>query len=224
MPARLDIQEKLSADAILPKRKTPRSPASEKLIAIGSSTGGTQVIESILAGLDRNIPGVVIVQHMPEAFTESFALRLDSSSGLNVKQAQDGDKIEAGKVLISPGDKHMIVENRSGNLFVRIKEGPPVSRHRPSVDVLFRSVAQAVANQSLGIILTGMGDDGAIGMKEMFDSGAFTVAQDEESCVVFGMPSVAIQQGGVKKVCSPPKISQLMKAFNQTEIFQKLIK
>lgn len=223
MPTSLEIQEKLSADAILPKGKARGRPASEKLIAIGASTGGTKAIESVLTGLDTEIPGIVIVQHMPEAFTESFAQRLDSITGLNVKHAQDGDRIEAGKVLVAPGDRHLIVGNRSGRLFVSIKQGPPVSRHRPSVDVLFRSVAQAVANQAMGVVLTGMGDDGAIGMKELFDTGAFTVAQEEESCVVFGMPSVAIKQGGVKKVCSLPKISQLINAFNRSEDFQKLI-
>lgn len=220
---KLNVAEKLSADVILPKKSVNLSAPSSKLIAIGASTGGTQALEYVLTALNRDIPGVVVVQHMPEAFTESFAIRLNSVSQVYVKQAEDGDMVETGKVLIAPGGKHMVVKNRSGKLFVQIKQGPLVSRHRPSVDVLFRSVAQSAARQSLGIIMTGMGDDGAKGMKEMFDSGAFTVAQDENSCVIFGMPAVAIEHGGVKKISPLQELSQLINAFNRPLEFKKFI-
>jgi two-component system chemotaxis response regulator CheB len=215
MPATIiNAQKKETADVILPKFATVQSTPSNKLIAIGASTGGTQALECVISALKKDTPGVVIVQHMPKAFTVTFSKRLNSVSEVYVKEAENGDMIETGKVLIAPGDKHMIVENRAGKLYVSIKNGPLVSRHRPSVDVLFRSVAQSAAKQTLGIIMTGMGDDGANGMKEMFDFGAFTVAQDEASCVVFGMPAVAIERGGVKKISSLENISKMMNAFN----------
>jgi len=220
---KINIQEKLSADAILPKKATNQSAPSSKLIAIGASTGGTQALEHVLAALNTDTPGVVIVQHMPEAFTESFARRLDSVSQVYVKQAEDGDMVETGKVLIAPGGKHMIVENRAGKLYVQIKQGPLVSRHRPSVDVLFRSVAQSAAKQTLAIIMTGMGDDGANGMKEMHDGGAFTIAQDENSCVIFGMPAVAIDRGGVRKISPLQQIPELINAFNRPVEFKNYI-
>jgi two-component system chemotaxis response regulator CheB len=220
MPARtptpkLNVQKKETADVILPKQATVQSAPSNKLIAIGASTGGTQALEHVISALKPDTPGVVIVQHMPEAFTAAFSNRLNSVSEVYVKEAEEGDMVEMGKVLIAPGGKHMIIENRAGKLYVSIKEGPLVSRHRPSVDVLFRSVAQSAAKQTLGIIMTGMGDDGANGMKEMFDAGAFTVAQDEDSCVIFGMPAVAIERGGVKKICSLDRIPKMMNAFNR---------
>ena len=220
---KLVVAEKLSADAVIPRKATNQSAPSSKLIAIGASTGGTQALEYVLSALNRETPGIVIVQHMPEAFTESFSKRLDSVSQVHVKQAEDGDMVETGKVLIAPGGKHMIVENRAGKLYVQIKQGPLVSRHRPSVDVLFRSVAQSAARQTLGIIMTGMGDDGANGMKEMMDAGAFTVAQDEKSCVIFGMPAVAIDRGGVKKISSLDEIPQLVNAFNRPVEFKNFI-
>jgi two-component system chemotaxis response regulator CheB len=228
MPAKaptpkLNVQKKETADVILPKRATNQSAPSNKLIAIGASTGGTQALERVITALRTDIPGVVIVQHMPEAFTAAFSKRLDSVSDVYVKEAEDGDMVETGKVLIAPGGKHMIVENRAGKLYVSIKEGPLVSRHKPSVDVLFRSVAQSAAKQTLGIIMTGMGDDGANGMKEMFDAGAFTVAQDEASCVIFGMPAVAIERGGVKKICSLDRMPQMINAFNRPVEFKEFI-
>jgi two-component system chemotaxis response regulator CheB len=213
-PTIINAQKKETADVILPKFAPVHSTLSNKLIAIGASTGGTQALEFVISALKTHTPGVVIVQHMPKAFTAAFSKRLNSVSEVYVKEAENGDMIETGKVLIAPGDKHMIVENRAGKLYVSIKNGPLVSRHRPSVDVLFRSVAQSAAKQTLGIIMTGMGDDGANGMKEMFDFGAFTVAQDEASCVVFGMPAVAIERGGVKKISSLENISKMMNAFN----------
>ncbi|MCP4494589.1 MAG: chemotaxis response regulator protein-glutamate methylesterase [Gammaproteobacteria bacterium] len=217
------VREKLCADAILPKKAAKLLAASNRLIAIGASTGGTQALEYTLSSLNTNSPGVVIVQHMPEAFTESFAKRLDSITSVHVKHAEDNDLVETGKALIAPGGKHMIMENRAGKLYVRIKDGPLVSRHQPSVDVLFRSVAQTAAKQTLGIIMTGMGDDGATGMKEMFDAGAFTVAQDEESCVIFGMPAVAIERGGVRKIASLQQIPDMINAFNLPVKFKEFI-
>jgi two-component system, chemotaxis family, protein-glutamate methylesterase/glutaminase len=222
-PPKLNVQKKETADVILPKLATVQSAPSSKLIAIGASTGGTQALERVISALKPDTPGVVIVQHMPEAFTAAFSRRLDSVSEVYVKEAEDGDMVEMGKVLIAPGGKHMIVENRAGKLFVSIKEGPLVSRHRPSVDVLFRSVAQSAAKQTLGIIMTGMGDDGANGMKEMFDAGAFTVAQDEASCVIFGMPAVAIERGGVKKISSLERIPKMINAFNRPVEFKVYI-
>lgn len=220
---KLNVQKKETADVILPKKATIQSAPSSKLIAIGASTGGTQALEHVISALRPDVPGVVIVQHMPEAFTAAFSKRLDSVSEVYVKEAEDGDLVEMGKVLIAPGGKHMIVENRGGKLYVAIKEGPLVSRHRPSVDVLFRSVAQAAAKQTLGIIMTGMGDDGATGMKEMFDAGTFTVAQDEASCVIFGMPAVAIERGGVKKISPLEQIPKMINAFSRPVEFKAYI-
>lgn len=220
---KLNVQEKLSADVILGKKATVQSAPSSKLIAIGASTGGTQALERVLSALKADTPGVVVVQHMPAAFTSAFAQRLNSVSQVYVKEADDGETVEIGKVLIAPGGKHMIVENKAGILSVRIKDGPLVSRHRPSVDVLFRSTAQSAPRQTLGIIMTGMGDDGANGMKEMFDNGAFTIAQDEDSCVIYGMPAVAVERGGVKKICSLDFIPQLINAFNRPLKFKELI-
>jgi two-component system chemotaxis response regulator CheB len=213
-PPIINVPKKETADVILPKFTPVKATNSNKVIAIGASTGGTQALEFIISALTKDTPGVVIVQHMPAAFTAAFSKRLNSISEVYVKEAENGDLIEKGKVLIAPGDKHMLVENRVGKLYVSIKAGPLVSRHRPSVDVLFRSVAQSVGKQTLGIILTGMGDDGANGMKEMFDLGAFTVAEDEASCVVFGMPAVAIDRGGVKKISSLEEILKMMNDFS----------
>ncbi|MCP3689385.1 MAG: chemotaxis response regulator protein-glutamate methylesterase [Gammaproteobacteria bacterium] len=217
------IPEKLSADAIIPKKTSPAFTPSSKLIVIGASTGGTQALEYVLSLLNIDTPGVAIVQHMPEAFTASFARRLNSVSQVHIKQAEDGDLIETGKALIAPGGKHMLVRNHGGQLSVNVKDGPLVSRHRPSVDVLFRSAAQAAAKQTLGIIMTGMGDDGAIGMKEMFDAGAFTIAQDEESCVIFGMPAVAINKGGVRKITPLQYIPEMINSFHNPVHFNQLI-
>jgi two-component system chemotaxis response regulator CheB len=214
-PTILNGQKKETADVILPKLAKVNSKPSNKLVAIGASTGGTIALEFIISSLKNDAPGVVIVQHMPAAFTAAFSARLNTVSQVYVKEAEDGDMVEMGKVLIAPGGKHMVIENRAGKLYVLIKKGPLVSRHRPSVDVLFRSVAQSAAKQSLGIIMTGMGDDGANGMKEMFDFGAFTVAQDEDSCVIFGMPAVAIERGGVKKITSLDSIPKMINAFNR---------
>jgi two-component system chemotaxis response regulator CheB len=171
--------------------------SSKEVIAIGASTGGTEALTEILTSMPPGAPPIVVVQHMPEDFTAAFANRLNQLCQIEVKEAEHGDKIAYGKALIAPGNRHMSVKRRGGHLFVEISEGPLVSRHRPSVDVLFQSVAQAAGSAALGIILTGMGNDGAQGLLEMKKSGAQTIAQDEASCVVFGMPKEAIQCGAV---------------------------
>ena len=195
------MRVKLTADAVLqaPSGRS-RVGATERIVAIGTSTGGTQALEYVLPRLPRDCPGLVIVQHMPEAFTASFARRLNQLSQIEIKEASNGDRVIPGLALIAPGGKHLLLK-RNGNQYVaEVKDGPLVSRHRPSVDVLFRSVAVSAGSNATGILLTGMGDDGARGLKEMKDSGARTIAQDEESCVVFGMPRVAIELGAVDRV------------------------
>lgn len=173
----------------------------KKIIAIGTSTGGTQALEVILRTLPRNVPGIVIVQHMPERFTNAFAARLDSLCEIEVREAIDGDRVIAGRALIAPGGRHMLVVNTSmGGYQVEVRDGPPVSRHRPSVNVLFRSVARVAGANALGIIMTGMGDDGAEGLLEMHQTGAYTIAQDESSCVVYGMPKEAVALGAVDRI------------------------
>ena len=186
---------------------------TDKVIAIGTSTGGTIALEFILSNLDSNLPGIVIVQHMPEKFTASFAERLNKISRLDIREAKDKDRILNGTALIAPGNKHMSVKKTGAKYYVDISDGPLVSRHRPSVDVLFRSVAKNVAQNAVGIIMTGMGDDGSSGLKEMRDAGAFTVAQDEESSVVFGMPKEAIKKNAVDKILSLSEIPSFITRY-----------
>lgn len=187
----------LSADAVLPaKAESPPAAFGEKIIAIGASTGGTEALRIILEAMPADIPGVVIVQHMPEAFTAAFAARLNASCKIKVKEATQGDLVIEGRALIAPGNRHMLVR-RGTDYYTEIVDGPLVSRHRPSVDVLFRSVAQVAGRNAVGVIMTGMGGDGAQGLLEMKNVGAFTIAQDEKSCVVFGMSKEAINRGAV---------------------------
>jgi len=196
-----EIQPKLTADAIMPSSKTSAMlKTTEKVILVGASTGGTEALSIFLQGLPVDSPGVVIVQHMPENFTLSFANRLNTLCGLTVKQADDGDTVLPGRVLLAPGNKHILIKRSGARYYVEIKDGPLVSRHRPSVDVLFRSGARYVGKNAVGVILTGMGDDGARGMKELKDVGSFNFAQDEKSSVVFGMPKMAIEHGGVDRI------------------------
>ncbi|UTH75050.1 chemotaxis response regulator protein-glutamate methylesterase [Chromobacterium sp. IIBBL 290-4] len=205
----LETRPKLSADAILSAPTGSNVFATtERIIAIGTSTGGTQALEAVLTELPRTCPGLAIVQHMPEKFTRSFAERLNSLSQIEVKEASNGDRILPGRALIAPGGKHMMVK-RSGAFYqVEVVDGPLVSRHKPSVDVLFRSAAKFAGKNALGIIMTGMGDDGAKGLKEMHDCGAKTIAQDEESCVVFGMPKEAIKLGAADEVMALEMIAK----------------
>ena len=200
-PKRFDVQPKLSADVMLSVPKDHSMiKTTEKVILIGASTGGTEALANLLQGFAPDCPGIVIVQHMPENFTKSFADRLDSICAVSVKQADNGDTVLPGRVLLAPGNKHMMIKRSGARYYVEIKDGPLVSRHRPSVDVLFRSGARYVGKNAVGVILTGMGDDGAKGMLELKETGAYNIAQDEKSSVVFGMPKVAIELGGVHTV------------------------
>ncbi|MDP6745280.1 MAG: chemotaxis response regulator protein-glutamate methylesterase [SAR324 cluster bacterium] len=193
--------KKFSADAILAAINSPTgTKGQDSIIAIGSSTGGTVALRDVLSPLPADMPGIVIVQHMPKAFTASFAESLNNECLLNVCEAKEGEKVERGKVLISPGDQHMMLKLVGKDYTVTLNSGELVNRHRPSVDVLFRSVANLVGKKSTGVILTGMGDDGAAGMLEMHNAGSLTLAQDEESCVVYGMPRKAVEFGAVDEV------------------------
>jgi two-component system chemotaxis response regulator CheB len=200
---------KLTADAMLPP-PTGKAMAktTEMVVCVGASTGGTEALREMLEALPANAPGMVIVQHMPEKFTAAFAKRLNGLCEVEVKEAADGDPVLRGHVLIAPGDKHMLLERQGARYHVSVKTGPLVSRHRPSVDVLFRSAARAAGSNAMGIIMTGMGDDGARGMFEMKQAGAYTVAQDEATSVVFGMPKEAIQRGGVDRVVPLEQIAR----------------
>ena len=195
-------EKKLSADAMMPPPRQTGAMArtTEMVVCMGASTGGTDSLREVLEALPPDAPGIVIVQHMPEKFTAAFARRLDGLCAMAVKEAEDGDAILRGRVLIAPGNLHTLVQRSGARYHVAVKDGPLVSRHRPSVDVLFRSAAQYVGGNALGILLTGMGDDGARGLLEMRQAGAITMAQDEASCVVFGMPKEAIVLGAAQKV------------------------
>jgi two-component system chemotaxis response regulator CheB len=173
---------------------------TETVICIGASTGGTESLRVVLEALPAASPGIIIVQHMPEKFTEAFARRLDGLCEVEVKEAADGDTVLRGRVLIAPGDRHTLLQRSGARYYVSVKNGPLVSRHRPSVDVLFRSAARYAGANAVGIIMTGMGDDGARGLLEMKQAGAFTIAQDEASSVVFGMPKEAIALGAAAKI------------------------
>lgn len=192
---------KLSADAMLPPPVgRAMAKTTEIVICVGASTGGTEALKDFLVALPANTPGIVIVQHMPEKFTAAFAKRLNGLCEVSVKEAEDGDTVLRGHVLIAPGGRHTMLERQGARYYVSVKDGPLVSRHRPSVDVLFRSAARAAGANAVGVIMTGMGDDGARGMLEMKQAGAYNIAQDEASCVVFGMPKEAIARGGVDRI------------------------
>ncbi|HIJ78095.1 MAG: chemotaxis response regulator protein-glutamate methylesterase [Desulfobulbaceae bacterium] len=208
------VEKKLTADAVLaPPSAKAMVQTTERVVAVGASTGGTEALRVFLEQLPRDCSGVVIVQHMPEGFTRAFAARLDGLCSIRVKEAQNGDSVLRGQALIAPGNKHMLLKRSGARYYVEIKDGPFVCRHRPSVDVLFRSTARYAGKNAIGIIMTGMGDDGARGMLEMKQAGAFTIAQDEASCVVFGMPKEAIALNGVDQVLSleqiAPRISRM---------------
>ncbi len=192
------VGEKLSADAVLPAVEIrPTTVTTDRIIVIGASTGGTEAVKQVLARMPADVPGIVVVQHMPAGFTTSFSQRLDEDCTIRIKEAENGDAVVKGQALIAPGGKHTLVKRRGSEYYVEVKDGPLVSRHRPSVDVLFRSAALHAGKNATAAILTGMGDDGAAGMKELHDTGAFTIAQDEATCVVYGMPAMAVRQGGV---------------------------
>jgi two-component system chemotaxis response regulator CheB len=195
------LTPKLTADAVLPR---PSSKAmlqtTEKVVVVGASTGGTEALREFLEAMPLDAPGIVIVQHMPEEFTARFAQRLNGICRITVKEAADGDSVLRGQALIAPGNRHLLLKRSGARYFVEVRDGPLVSRHRPSVDVLFRSAARYGGRNVIGVIMTGMGDDGAKGMTEMKEAGAFNIAQDEATCVVFGMPAEAIRTGAVARV------------------------
>jgi two-component system chemotaxis response regulator CheB len=201
-PPPLDPAKKLTADAMLPPPVAGRAMAktTEMIVCVGASTGGTESLRVVLETLPANSPGIVIVQHMPEKFTAAFARRLNGLCEVEVKEAADGDAVLRGHVLIAPGGQHLLLERRGAKYHVAVRQGPLVSRHRPSVDVLFRSAARCAGSNAVGVIMTGMGDDGARGLLEMKQAGARTFAQDEATSVVFGMPKEAIARGGADKV------------------------
>lgn len=199
----LKVQPNLSADAVLPGPPGKSMlQTTEKVVAVGASTGGTEALRVFLEAMPQDSPGIAVVQHMPEHFTAAFAKRLDGICRITIKEARDGDTILRGQALIAPGNRHMLLKRSGARYYVEVKDGPLVRRHRPSVDVLFRSAARYAGKNAVGVIMTGMGDDGASGLKEMHEAGAYTIAQDEASCVVFGMPQEAIKLGGVSKVMS----------------------
>lgn len=196
--------------AVVGSKKLAMSKTTNKVIAIGSSTGGTQALQAVLSMLPRATNGLVIVQHMPENFTRAFANRLNEHSELEVKEAKDGDSIIPGKALIAPGNSHMFLRRSGASYYVSVRKGPLVNRHRPSVEVLFKSVAKYVGANAIGVMLTGMGTDGAQGMLEMKNNGAYNIAQNEKSCVVFGMPKEAIRVGAIDKIESLENIPNLI--------------
>ena len=205
------VAPKLTADVVL-KKAAPDGliHTTEKVVVAGASTGGTEAIRELLEVLPIDSPGMVIVQHMPEHFTKAFAQRLDGICQVTVKEAQQNDSVIRGQVLIAPGNRHTLLKRSGARYFVEVKDGPLVCRHRPSVDVLFRSAARYAGPNSVGVIMTGMGDDGAQGMLELKEAGALTIAQDEASCVVFGMPKEAIKKGAVNRVLPLSAIPALL--------------
>lgn len=201
------VPKRERADAILsPPQKRLLTLTTDKIVAVGASTGGTEALRTFLEAMPPDAPGMVIVQHMPEGFTRAFADRLNQTCQIEVKEAANGDRVIPGRALIARGNHHLLLTRNGGHYAVEVVDGPPVSRHRPSVDVLFRSAAKAAGPNAVGIIMTGMGNDGAAGLLEMKQAGAATVAQDEATCVVFGMPKEAIALGGVDEILPLPQI------------------
>jgi two-component system chemotaxis response regulator CheB len=218
------VPEKFSADAILAKRNegTAMIKTTDKVIAVGASTGGTNALCLFLSAMPVDCPGIIIVQHMPELFTKSFAQRLNTICRISVKEAEDGDPVLRGQALIAPGNKHMMLLRNGARYIVKLDDGPLVNRHRPSVDVLFRSTAKYAGANAVGVIMTGMGDDGAKGLLEMREAGAHTIAQDEESCIVFGMPKVAIDIGAATNVVSLDNIPAKVLQFGRSDEHDKV--
>ncbi|HSM91234.1 MAG TPA: chemotaxis response regulator protein-glutamate methylesterase [Anaeromyxobacteraceae bacterium] len=204
---RLPNVPKLGADAVVPIKKFAIRETTHKVVVIGASTGGTEALREFLVAMPPDAPGIAIVQHMPEVFTAQFAKRLNEICRIEVKEAETNDRLVSGRALIAPGNHHLAVRRSGALYFVDVLDGPPVKLHRPSVEVLFRSAAQAAGRNAVGVIMTGMGDDGADGMVELKQAGAHTIAQDETTSVVFGMPKEAIERGGVDEVLPLPRIA-----------------
>ncbi len=203
----LEVTTKEVTDAVLEKRKVKHYRTTDKLIAIGASTGGTEAIKDVLIKMPPDAPGIVITQHIPEAFSGPFAVRMDGLCAIHVKEAEEGDLVMQGHAYIAPGNKHLLVVRDGAKYRCQLNDGPPVNRHKPAVDVLFRSVAQNAGPNAVGVILTGMGADGAEGLFEMKDAGARTIAQDEKTSVVWGMPGEAVKRGGVDLVLPLSKVA-----------------
>ncbi|WP_018151349.1 protein-glutamate methylesterase/protein-glutamine glutaminase [Leeia oryzae] len=203
----VDVSPKLTADSILPSVRT-KMFSTEKLILVGASTGGTEALREFLMPMPPDTPAILVTQHMPEMFTKSFAARLNSLCKIEVKEAEHGERVMPGHAYIAPGHSHMLLSRSGSNYVIELNQGPPVNRHRPSVDVLFRSGANVAGPNIIGVILTGMGKDGAQGMLEMKQAGAYNLAQDEASCVVFGMPKEAIALGGADEIVPLSKMSE----------------
>ncbi|MBM0105650.1 chemotaxis response regulator protein-glutamate methylesterase [Steroidobacter sp. S1-65] len=217
----LGVAPKLTADAVLaPHGPRALQQTTERIVAIGTSTGGTQALEQVLTRLPRVSPGIAVVQHMPEKFTAAFASRLNSLCEIEVREAKHGDRLLPGQALIAPGGKHMMLKRSGAYYYMEVVDGPLVNRHRPSVDVLFRSVAKCAGANALGVIMTGMGDDGARGLREMREAGASTIAQDEASCVVFGMPKEAIRMGGAQRVQPLHELPRALLEFSAGKRFE----
>ncbi len=206
------VEPKLTADVMLSRASGAMLQTTDKVVVIGASTGGTEALHSLLEVLPPDAPGIVIVQHMPEVFTRAFANRLDGLCQISVKEAESNDTVLRGRALIAPGNFHTLLKRSGARYFVDIKEGPLVSRHRPSVDVLFRSAARYAGTNAVAVIMTGMGDDGARGMLEMREAGAATIAQNEATSVVFGMPNEAIKRGGVDEILPLQSIAKAILA------------
>jgi two-component system chemotaxis response regulator CheB len=207
----IHVEPKLTADAVIAKQANKSMiQTTEKVVVIGASTGGTEALRVFLEALPEDTAGMVIVQHMPENFTRAFANRLNTLCRVSVKEAENDDTVIRGRALIAPGNKHTLLKRSGARYYVEVKDGPLVCRHRPSVDVLFRSASRYAGKNAVGVIMTGMGDDGANGMREMKEAGSFNIAQDEASCVVFGMPKEAIKLGAVDKIVPLEGIMQLV--------------
>jgi two-component system chemotaxis response regulator CheB len=204
---KLPFVPKLGADAVVPPKRIAIRETTHKVVVIGASTGGTEALRELLMEMPPDAPGIAIVQHMPEIFTAQFAKRLNEICRIEVKEAEHDDRLVSGRALIAPGNHHMTVRRSGALYFVDVVDGPPVKLHRPSVEVLFRSAAQAAGKNTVGVILTGMGDDGADAMLELKQAGAHTIAQDEATSVVFGMPKEAIERGGVDEILPLPRIA-----------------
>ena len=212
IPVMAGAQPKHSADVVIPAKLRARNMlrTTEKIVAIGASTGGTEALRELLGSFPPDAPAMVVSQHIPAAFSKPFADRLDTVCAMKVFHAEDGQYIVPGHVYIAPGDRHLLIDRDGARYVCRLSEGPPVNRHRPSVDVMFRSMAQKVGPNAIGVILTGMGDDGARGLKEMLEAGAHTVAQDEASSVVWGMPGSAVKLGAAERVVALNNIANVI--------------
>jgi len=213
-----EVEPKLTADAVISSSgsRSESIRTTDTVVVVGASTGGTEALRLFLEMLPYDSPGIVIVQHMPEEFTAAFARRLDTTCRVTVEEARNGDSVIPGRALIAPGNKHVLLKRSGARYYVEVKDGPLVCRHRPSVDVLFRSASRYAGKNAIGVIMTGMGDDGARGMLEMKQQGAFNIAQDEQSCIVFGMPREAIKLEAVDRVLPLERIAQEVLNRSQT--------